>query len=451
MNNFRKITVYIIVLAVAAASALAMANREDLLIYMQPHTEILTQNGEPLVSVYSVSNGEKNEIPDRIVTKPSYTAEEASETEPATFCVTEYRGKPLKKAETMVFEPTAEYVKPIGRTVFEDGLRYMSMSGSGVEFDCEGEWADVQLAAESERFNSIHQPRVAVLVNGVTVFDRRLTNNDTHVRVDLGSCGGRAVVRVLKLSESMYSFFAVGDITVRGKRPIAPTAPKRLKLEFIGDSITSGFGIDEPNKNGAFSTATENFSKTYAYMSSSDLNADYSAVSYAGYGVLSGFSNAGEKSDAVFFDKYDRAIDIKSFGGENSKAEWSFEFFVPDIVVINLGTNDASYCRTTERRMRFVGEYKRLLSLVREKNPEAYILCVLGDMNNSLYPYIEQAAQEHSLESGDSRLECTKINFNIAQNGSVITGHPNEKANRSAADDLTAKIREIVERERVGE
>ena len=48
---------------------------------------------------------------------------------------------------------------------------------------------------------------------------------------------------------------------------------KDIKIEFIGDSITCGYGIDEMNEKGYFSTATENFTKSYAYITAENLGA----------------------------------------------------------------------------------------------------------------------------------------------------------------------------------
>lgn len=49
-------------------------------------------------------------------------------------------------------------------------------------------------------------------------------------------------------------------------------------MEFIGDSITCGYGVDDPDKEHHFKTATEDVTKAYAYKTALALNADYSMV-----------------------------------------------------------------------------------------------------------------------------------------------------------------------------
>ena len=60
--------------------------------------------------------------------------------------------------------------------------------------------------------------------------------------------------------------------------------------------------------------------------------------------------------------------------------EYAFDFS-PDIIVINLGTNEASYLsRNLQYADRFPADYYGFLKYVREKNPESYIICLYGMM-----------------------------------------------------------------------
>ena len=455
MNKSSKILIAVSVVFLTAVVAFAAFNNNITLPGVSKRVEAiaLSQNVAPQVSVYSAENGVTYMI-DNHIQENTESVQNSSDvqnayTGPVTspvFYVTEYTGEKSEVDRTMVLDASEAYVKPLGRSVFSDCVRWLSMSGSGIEFDCEGVSADIQLIDERAGSTPVnHRPRVAVYVNGYLVFDKSLSDRETHVEIDLKSCGGRAIVRVIKLSESMYSYIGIGTITIVGKRPAVPTSPKQLKIEFIGDSITCGFGIDEPDSSRSFSTQTENFAKTYAYLTASALDADYSAVSYSGYGVYSGYTEGYRNSDDVIFNRYEKAIDNKTFDSVYSDSRWGFTGYCPNLVVINLGTNDASYCGSQAAKAGFVEEYKRLISLVREKNPDAFILCVLGDMNNSMYPYIEQAVSEYRLETGETRIDNATIDFNMGQTDIVISGHPGVLANQSAAEELTAKIRQLMQ------
>lgn len=381
------------------------------------------------------------------------------------------------------FTADEQYVRPVGRTVFQNGERWFSFSGSGIEFTCIGDYADITLLCEDpDSIYYRHEPRVAVFVNDNAVFDETVSESEKVVHVDLSAYDEEVTIRVIKLSESAFSAVGVGKISVNAKCDIKPTEEKPLKIEFIGDSITAGYGIDEEYRYGSFSTSTENFTKTYAYLAAKELDAQYSAVAYSGYGVLSGSTSSGYlNADDVIFNKYPAAIDEKTFAaqqeGETTSAEeeseseavqentssseesesttsaaeseqldptaWNFKDYVPNLVVINLGANDETYCTTDERKEAFADEYVKLLELVREKYPEAYILCVLGDMNDTLYTYVEQAVQSFQ-NDGDSRISSALITFNMEENGSVIDGHPSAKANISAAKSLAEEISKVL-------
>ena len=121
-----------------------------------------------------------------------------------------------------------------------------------------------------------------------------------------------------------------------------------------------------------------------------------------------------------------------------------------DLVVINLGTNDASYCsKSYTGRQNFTEAYVELLKTVRENNPTAYILCILGDMNNSLYSCIEEAVSIYSNEMWDSCVSAKTVTFDMANTDIVVDGHPGVLANRRAASDLTEEINLLIVNDKI--
>lgn len=339
-----------------------------------------------------------------------------------------------KELSLREYVPSSEYVRYMGRTYLDASGLLLSYSGSGFEFYCEGTYAEITLSADFQGISRGREPRYAVFVDGKTVYDEILTADKTlHLTVSENG----SVVRFVKLSEGMYSSFYVSKLALYGRSDIEPTEKRDLSIEFIGDSITCGYGIDAGSV-GTFSTATENFTKTYAYLTAENLGADCSALCYSGYGVYSGYTSGG-RNYSVILPEYEKAY----YTDEN--ASWSFAENQKDIIVINLGTNDASYCSgSTYLRGQFILSYKELLRAVREKNPDAFILCILGDMNNSMFSSIENAVGEFQKETGDSRVFAFTVDFKMGENEIVIDGHPGEESNKIAADCLTAKIKEII-------
>lgn len=64
----------------------------------------------------------------------------------------------------------------------------------------------------------------------------------------------------------------------------APRLPER-KIEFIGNSITCGYGVESSDPNEHFSDETENHYYTYAAITARNLKAQHVAVARSGIGI----------------------------------------------------------------------------------------------------------------------------------------------------------------------
>ncbi len=350
---------------------------------------------------------------------------------------------PFKESEYTEYKPTEDNIRAVGRTYYENEVRYLSHSGSGIEFSFKGDYAVVNILGDAVEYqHPNHYARFAIYKNGQLIIDETVDASEKSYRIDSDSSYQETVVTLIKLSEADTSAFGVGKIGVYSNRRIAPTKDKDLKIEFIGDSITCGYGIDEENPNGNFSASTENFTKTYAYITAQNLNADYSVVAFSGYGVVSGYTSNGVRNEKATVEQYYDKSAFLSYGRE---MPWYFPDFESDIIVINLGTNDASYCsKSYERQQMFISEYVSLLRTVRSYNENAYILCILGDMNNSLYPSIEKAVEQYRNETADFSVEAMTVEYRMDINDIVINGHPGYMSNLYAAGMLSEKINSLL-------
>lgn len=345
--------------------------------------------------------------------------------------------KTYEKSASKEYPLSEDYLKLIGRSGEVNGEIILSASGSGVSFICQGDYAELTLAPESPYVTASHYPRIAVYSDGNLVADECISEEKTY-RINTKYSGTE--ITLIKLSEAMHSSVKVTRVASYGIKDIRPAEEGELKIEFIGDSLTCGYGIDA-GAYGSFTTSTENFTKSYAYLTAEKLGADCSAVCYSGYGVLTGYTENGVINDKVVMNEYDKACHLT--GQEDIM--WDFSRVKNDLVVINLGTNDTSYCAdSTYGRQRFTDAYVNMLLTVREKNPDAYILCILGDMNNSLYPCVETAAARFREQTSDTRAEAFSVEFKMGENDIVIDGHPGYLSNFHASEILTQKIQTLI-------
>lgn len=348
------------------------------------------------------------------------------------------------------FAANEENVKLIGRTGEYDGIRWLGLSASGVEFTFTGTSASFTLVGDSMYSNPEKTPRFAVYINGERTIDDIVDAPEKTVEVFKADEAAETTVKFLKISEAQESTMGIKSINVTSVGGLTPTAEKALRIEFIGDSITCGYGVDDPDRDHHFKTTTEDATKAYAFKTAMALDADYSLVSYSGNGIVSGYTDNGEKQTSQLVpDVYDKVG--KSWGNWNEfniqDLDWDFSKFQPQYVVINLGTNDASYTGSDkERVIEYADGYTEFLKVVREKNPDAHIVCALGVMGASLYKNgVERAVMQYTEQTGDtnvSTLLMTQQDGNT--NGWAADWHPTEASQDIAAAEMTEYLKSLI-------
>ncbi len=289
-------------------------------------------------------------------------------------------------------------------------------------------------------------PRLEILLNGEKNSDTRLTEKDTAVTVFDGTEKRDAEIRLIKLNEG-NSIFALREIETDGQ--VSPLPERPVKMEFIGDSITCGYGVEGKSEAETFTTATENAAKGYAFLTAEALNADAMLTCFSGHGIISGYTgDPSVRNDAdlvpPYYEKEGRCGYKLPDGRLAEEIPRDFSAFQPDYIVLNLGTNDLSWCQTDEGRGReFAQLYAYFLKTVRKNNPGARILCVLGVMGMGLNRMVRLAAKEYSRETGDREIRLLMLEEqNGARDGYGSDYHPNEITQRLLADKVTEAIRE---------
>lgn len=371
-------------------------------------------------------------------------------------------GKPAQGTEDgTVIDPFAvqtieldeNTVKLLGRTQkLLDKNLLCAYSGAGVEFDFTGRHLEIELVgdASAREGNEENCARVAIYVDDVRVEDLLLTKRLNTVTVLDEEEVVNARVRIVKLSETAQSVFAIRPIKIQGDESIVPTEKKAHAIEFIGDSITCGYGVDDEVASHHFSTQTEDATKAYAYKTAQLLDADYSLVSISGYGIISGYTaDPNEKSDEQVMGKYYEKLGNSYSGYNNSilpqQIAWDFSHFVPEVIVINLGTNDASYCgQDAAKQQEYVDGYVAFLGQVRQNNPDAVIVCTLGLMGQELCGAMDRAVKAYTQQSGDEKVHSVWLEVQDSSLGIAADWHPTEANHAKAAEKLAEAIRQFM-------
>lgn len=352
----------------------------------------------------------------------------------------------------VTYAPTSENVKTLGRTMLtDDDMLWLAFSGSGAEFTFNGTKAEVVIAGDDNAEkpdNEDNQARIAIYVNGERVVDDMIDHAEETYTVFESETPAECDVKIVKLSETAMSTCAVKSITVDAEEGIKPAEKKEHFIEFVGDSITCGYGVDDEVKEHHFSTKTEDVTKTYAYKTAEKLDADYSMVSISGYGIISGYSDGKKKVANQQLPKYYDKLGFSygTFGGKQvSSQKWDFTGYTPDAIVVNLGTNDASYTKNKEDRVKdYTDSYVEFLKNIRTNNPDAQIFCTLGIMGNELYPYVEQAVLDYTEQTGDTKVTAMPFDIQSPDDGYAADWHPTEATHEKASEKLVSEIKSVM-------
>lgn len=345
----------------------------------------------------------------------------------------------LTESEVYASEDNVRY---IGRNYYKDNVAWLVHSGSAIEFTVTGKSAEITLKGdESINSGADYRSRYAVIVDDEVIADSTMSEEFTTVKLFSGDALRTATVKVIHLSEANNGAVGVASIKTNSSlsSPITPTPAKKLQIEFIGDSITCAYGVEGASSSESFKTTTENFMKSYAYLTAKKLDADYSAVSYSGHGIISGYTSDGKINTDSLVPAY-----YEQIGSRREYSEpWDFAKRPNDVVVINLGTNDCTYVDKDidVRGEEFAAGYTEFLKTVRRNNPDAYIICTLGTMGcNQLYPFIEQAIDDFKSETGDLRISSYESVTQVQSDGYGSDWHPSPVTQQKSAYVLADKI-----------
>ncbi len=159
-------------------------------------------------------------------------------------------------------------------------------------------------------------------------------------------------------------------------------------IEFIGNSITCGYGTEGKAKNERWTPATENNYLSYAPIIARAFNADYHIIAHSGQGVVRNYGDKKKISDKAMPDRFNRVYDGKE------QPFWNFRSWKPEVVVINLGTNDFS-TQPFPDQADFRKGYENLINEITNQYGELPIFCVVGPMiDEPCYSYVKQMVDD---------------------------------------------------------
>lgn len=140
---------------------------------------------------------------------------------------------------------------------------------------------------------------------------------------------GRHCFEILKQSDPHMNIAAIRALTFCGELA-APPAPRPRLIEFIGDSLTAGFGNLGLPDVGSFDADYQEGTSTYAFFAAEALGADVRVIARAGIGLRYCSTYTQKPMSQVWH--------LASYWRSEEKPYVPDR--VPDLVVVNLFAND---------------------------------------------------------------------------------------------------------------
>lgn len=178
-------------------------------------------------------------------------------------------------------------------------------------------------------------------------------------------------IEIFKLTEESFGkTYFCGFVLADGKTIVEIPNKREHLIEFIGNSITCGYGNEGVN-GGKFGPTTQNHYLTYAAITSRSFNARHLAVCKSGIGIYRNYDGPVTGSADCMPNYYERTFlyDASPLYTFTDK---------PDLICIDLGTNDFSTGKGDQAL--FVDNYLKFIDLLQLKNNGAEILCLIGPM-----------------------------------------------------------------------
>ena len=327
------------------------------------------------------------------------------------------------------------YLRILGRS--NDSCEPVTLfwTASGIEMNIKATEAWIIVHSDYEMF----EPWADVIIDGALT--QRMMVNKGEQRICLFRNMEGNKIRNVKILRDTPAFptdektlFQISEVQTDGK--FYPLEEPKMKLEFVGDSITSGEGGCGAGTEMTWNSFCFNCVDNYAYMTAKKLNAVYNCVSQSGWGVYCSWEGNEQQAIPLYYDQVCGVLN-----GEQNKVlgaleKWDFSRFQPDVIVVNLGTNDSVGTKNMEKVERAVEGF---LKKIRDCNPESYILWCYGMLGDEICSVLENAVQNYKVKTGDARVEFVKLPDTLAgEFGS--RQHPGHISHEKAAKVLAEKI-----------
>jgi hypothetical protein len=260
-----------------------------------------------------------------------------------------------------------------------DAIRYVGRFSVDYRFDWTGcmietDFTGSTIQAELDLVDG-SAAGMTVVVDGVPRFLKISSAKKTYLLAEDLEIGKKHRIVLFKRSEGAKGTVQFGGFHTSEDGTLSrPEAPSR-KMLVIGDSITCGYGNEAKTMKEGNTVENENGYMSYAPIAARTLNADLMMFCWSGRGMYRNYHLNNDQASTIpkMFNQT-LAMDKNS--------EWDHSNYIPDIIVIHLGTNDNSTHGGKEPLPKegYIDTYKQFITRLRTDAPKSKIVISIGPM-----------------------------------------------------------------------
>lgn len=316
-----------------------------------------------------------------------------------------------------------------GRVIPGEKLTALEWTGSGVRLRFRGTGLSMMLGTTET--DPAFLPDISVSLDDAPP-ERLTIQGARQITLAENLPYGEHTVSVTKVTEATAHPLTLSFVKVlapHGEEAVLlppPDLPAR-RILFIGDSITCGYGNIGKATSGSYRSAEQDGLQTYAAQIAGRFDADAHYVCYSGKGIAKNVNGDTDELLPVLF----------RYASPTRKDAWDFSTWVPDLVVINAGTNDVFGGASPEM---FQQQASAFLEQIGSLYPDCPVIWCYGLMNQEMAEPARKAVEK--ADAGRNRMAFLLLDMlSAGEKGAV--GHPNVRAHKRCADQLIPLVESL--------
>lgn len=362
------------------------------------------------------------------------------------------------------FLPARPEIHILGRTKIRNPLP-LFWTGSGLELRTDS----TQLWFELESDYAEREEWIRIEVDGFCLQRMMVPKGRSRICAYRGFPGKTVrTVRLLKevqpMQEDERKCLLVHSL--EGDGSLYKVPEKKYRMEFVGDSLSAGEGLSGARTLVQGGSAVFGLEGHYAVAAADYFKADFRILAESGWGVHCSCHNDYIRTMPGYYEQICGVV-----RGEHNRELGAFDrndfaAWQPDIIVVNLGSNDGFAVKepawvdpedgTVHRQLanpyggleeqsalRLEASVTAFLKKLRRLNPDAFLLWAYGMCDHSMAPYLERGVQNYREESGDDRAQFLLLPA-VVPMWIGSSNHPGIQEHQLAAQVLINKIEEIL-------